>query len=523
MRLLRPFAWVLERFGKVNAVFALALFFIVCGEISAWMLYLSEHNTTFTVHDVQTKTVEVTVEGQKIERIVTVLAPRKEQGLSVTDAHFASYSALCVTGLITRDTSELSGMGQAIIVVTIKLGGLGISFAGVLFIGFVALRLSRKGALHSLMSETHGTIEWGQLALWILALQTALEFCGAGILFWRFQFCSTPQQMQEVHPLWAACFLSVSAVNNAGFSPFRDNLMSFSRDSFVLGTVGWLLVLGGIGFNILIHHITWVRIWMTRDGAKKMLLVDQVESYLASPLLVRITWCMTLGLQLIGWLPRLWIEWDAPALAGFSGFDKTVLCWFHSVSPRTAGFNAIDMSLFQAPVRMLDMILMHIGACPGSTGGGIKVTVAFLLYTYYRNMFRSYDSHMHGFGRAIDRISAQKALRTFVFSIAVVAAGVFLVAFFENGHMRADDKVFTFEKNLYEVVSACGTVGLSLGAEGIVTSYAGILTEPSRWVLILMMFIGRVGYLNIVTIFAWFLPWSRTELKPSSVPEDVAV
>lgn len=389
--------------------------------------------------------------------------------LSFVDALFTATSATCVTGLIVVDTgTHFSTLGQTVILMLIQIGGLGImtftSFFVVIFRRNISLR--EKSLVREIMNyDLTGVIN--QVLIYSILLTFALEFLGAILLylFWGDHFIGTAEA------IYYSVFHSVSAFCNAGFSLFSDSLESFYANYGVLFTIAILIILGGIGFPVLINFF---RLPLLKKFSLK------INSYRLHTRLVVITSGI---LILIGTLLLLLGDWNH-TLADFHLSDKLVHAFFQSVTARTAGFNSVpigEMSLFSL---IILMFLMYVGASPGSTGGGIKTTTAAILMSSFRMIFKNRET-LEMFKREIPLEVFKRAVAVMVASLVYLFVAISLLVLF-NPHLP-------FDKLLFELISAFGTVGLSTG----ITAQ---LTTIGKWIIIVTMFFGRVGVITLVLL-----------------------
>lgn len=390
--------------------------------------------------------------------------------VSLVDCLFTSTSAVCVTGLITVDTTTAwSGWGQGTILVLIQLGGLGIMTFSV---ALLELAGKQAGLLsHRALAGSVGGMpghDTGHLVKRILAYTLVLEGAGAFILFLRFW---------GDYPAGTAAalgvFHAVSAFCNAGFSLFSDSLAGYTGDLTVNLTVISLIILGGLGFVVL------------RELAKRARERGRAPRR-RWPLHTQLVLITTAVLVLGGWVGI----WLCEGLTG-GGWARGLLpALFTSVTARTAGFNTVSMGQLSNPSLLLVMVLMFVGASPGGTGGGIKTTCLATLFALSRG--RLAGGQAPGLrGRSISLNQVGEALTLLLGSLLVVALGTLILVTLEVGdpalgHQRGDVMVQAFE-----AVSAFATVGLSMGAT------AG-LSWAGKLVIISLMFIGRLGPLTFI-------------------------
>lgn len=393
------------------------------------------------------------------------------------DALFTSMSATCVTGLAVLDTpNAFTGFGEVAILLLIQVGGLGMmvlsTFATVMLGGRLTLRSEQAlGQVLELNSPGHAY----RLVRFIMAATFATEAVGALLLTWSFW----RHGVALPDALWRGVFHSVSAFCNAGFALQTDNVMMFESDPFALCVIALLIVIGGLGFVVL--SWLWLRA-IQRERSR-------------SPVQVRVVLWMSAALIVLGAIGYAVLEWRA-SLAGLTAFDKLSNALFQSVSTRTAGFNSVDLTLMQPATIMLVMVLMFIGAAPGGTGGGIKVTTVAVLAAAIPDIVGT-RAGASLFGRSIAPAILQRAATIAVVATMTASLALFLLLISEDA---------PFEVLAFEVISALGTVGLSLGV-------TPNLSVTGKVVIIATMFIGRVGPLTLA------LALSRSKPPALAYPE----
>lgn len=404
--------------------------------------------------------------------------------LSFTDAIFTSASASCVTGLIVVDTATFFSLkGHLVLAVLIQLGGLNIiifaSFFALLS-GRSAIGLRQQAIVMDFMSF-ESLSDTVRMLRDILLVTFSIELLGAGILY--FTWGPQVEFSTPLHKFWVSLFHSISAFNNAGFSLFTNNLFENGvRDSYMLHLViAGLLILGGLGFPV-IQDLFGIR--PLRERLRKPWKKPKVHT--------RLVVNTSVLLIVVGAVVFYFFENQNPAQYAEGGFQyqtllqKWITAFFHSASARTAGFNTLDFSLISAPVLLFFVFLMFVGASPISTGGGVKTTTMSILLFSGLASIRN-KRHTEIFRHQVSQDLARKAFGIVFFSGCVVFFGTFLVMIFDP--QLPPLNVF------FEVVSAHGTVGLSTG----ITPQ---LSLPSRWVIILAMFMGRVGILTLAVSLA---------------------
>ncbi len=385
--------------------------------------------------------------------------------ISFIDALFTAVSAVCVTGLTTLDTaSSFSTAGQIIILSLIQFGGLGIMTIVTFAMSTIGGRVSLKTRLFAREDRPSSTsIDLIELIKYVLIITTAIEGTGAALLYIVFHF---QKGYSHTEAAYMSVFHSISAFCNAGFALFSDSLCSFDGHIALNIVVITLIILGGLGFNAIVDLIYFVR----------------AKTRYQLSLNTKLALWTTFILLAAGAVSILAIEYNNPDTIGkFPFYKKTLASFFQSVTLRTAGFNTIDCSKLLPPAIFLSMLLMFIGASPGGTGGGIKTTTAAVLF---KSIMRSIhdETQITAFNRAVPKESISRAIAVFTISMFLVFTGVFILLFSEK---------LKFIEILFEVISAFGTVGLSLGATSKLSAFGKLIIAS-------IMFSGRVGSLTVV-------------------------
>lgn len=395
-------------------------------------------------------------------------------GVSLLEAFFTATSAVCVTGLTVVDTgTRFSPAGQAIILVLIQAGGLGIMTYAV----FVALLLGRDVSFtdrRAIQDSLHHspTPELVRLVRYILVFTVAVEALGAALLWLRFR-----QQFPPGEAVWQGVFHAVSAFCNAGFSLQPDSLVRWRADALVNAVVTGLILVGGLGFLVNMELREQVRASLGRRRRPPLSLH------------ARLVLVVTAVLLALGMAAFLCLEWGN-LLRGLPPGEKLLAAWFQAVTPRTAGFNTVDVSRAATATLFVTTLLMMIGASPGSTGGGVKTTTVGLITALLVARWRG-RGRATVFKRTIPHAVMDRALSLSILAAVFVALAVGLLLVTEGHSVPFDRSRPSFMALLFEAVSAFGTVGLSTG----VTSS---LSSAGQLVLIVLMFVGRVGPLTLV-------------------------
>ena len=381
--------------------------------------------------------------------------------IGFVNAAFTATSAVCVTGLIVLDTSiDFSGFGQLVILVLIQVGGLGIMTFSTAMFWALGRRMSlrHEGAVASLIrTEDRGRLV--ATAKRILLLTVAVEAAGALLLTAAFAAHGDP----PATALWRGVFTAISAFCNAGFALQSDSLIPYQQAPLILHTVGALIVLGGLS-PLAVFALPAV---LRRSPGP---MSAQVRLALSAA-----------GVLLIGgFFFILAFEWN-DSLRGLGIIDRLHNAWFQSVTLRTAGFNSVDVTLVRPATLILMMLWMFIGGSPGSTAGGVKTTTVSVLALSVVQAIRG-RRMLEAFGKTIpERTRARAAV---VVSIAALTGLMAVVAVLLTQNMPTRMAVF-------EVVSALGTVGLSIGG-------TAELDGIGKAIIIVCMFVGRVGGLTLL-------------------------
>ena len=399
-------------------------------------------------------------------------------------ALFTATSATCVTGLSAVDTAtHWSYFGQAIILVLMQIGGLGLITILSVFFLYVQKRASLSQRKLVMQSAGFVNLEGiKKLVKYIIIVTVTCEFIGAILLSTSFV-----RVMGWGRGIWQSVFTAVSAFCNCGFTLTgwygEDSLNAYISDPVVCLTVCSLIIIGGIGFFV----------W--GDVIKNGIHFKRYNFH--SKVVLTTTACLIL----VGWALFMAFEWNNPAsIGGHDAGTKVLATFVMSVCPRTAGFNTVSSGTLSGAGGMLTIVLMFIGGSPGSTAGGIKTTTLAVLVISAISTSRR-RTEVHNFRRRFDYGALPQA-RTIssVYITAVIISAMIISAIEVNSG-------FTTHQIVFEVVSAIGTVGLSCGPE---TTLTGLLTGGSQVILIFLMFLGRVGGFTLILVFS-------NERKPVSI------
>ncbi|MEW5912551.1 MAG: TrkH family potassium uptake protein [Thermodesulfobacteriota bacterium] len=394
--------------------------------------------------------------------------------MAVIDAVFTATSAVCVTGLIVVDTgSHFTLAGQLIILALIQLGGLGIMTVSVSLFLFIGKRVPFKHrlAMQDVFAHTPRRDIY-DLVKSVLIFTLLAELAGAALLFWHFQ---TDNPLGRA--LYLAAFHSISAFCNAGFSLFADSFMAY-RGSLLLNlTVGGLIVLGGIGFPVVYELYLRLR---RRHKARRVSVHTKVVVLTTAVLIVA-------GALAFAFLER------GPSREAFWSQEFWLSALFQSITARTAGFNTVDIASLSTATLAFVIFLMFIGASPGSCGGGIKTTTLAMLGLYTLGRLRG-DQKVNVFKKTIPRETMGKAVSLFLLSGWLIALLLFAVLVVQQPGLGGEEGRRPFLAYLFEVVSAFGTVGLSMGV-------TPGLSTVGKGLIVILMLVGRLG----VSTFTYLL------------------
>lgn len=385
--------------------------------------------------------------------------------LGVIDAMFTATSATCVTGLVVRDTwSQFSLFGQVVILMLIQVGGLGL----VTLTSFFALAARRRMGFRDLrlLGESvsaDGLSKATEVLKIVIKLAAAFEAVGIVLLLFAF----VPQFGAE--GVWVSVFTAISAFCNAGFDLFGrfgaySSLVPYVNNYYVQAVIMFMIMAGGLGFMV------WVELAEYRKKRRLSLHAKVVLQFSA------IFWVG--GAVLLALL-----EWSNPrTMGGLSVPGKIMAALFQSVSTRTAGMNTIDLAACSPISKLLMSVLQFIGAAPGSTGGGVKVTTFAVLILTIRSVAQGRDDCVIG-GHHIESKTVYRALTIIVIG-AVAAFGSAVVVYYNTA------ETVSVIDCIFESCSAFGTVGLSVGVTGQLNTGAKLLYMAC-------MFMGRVGPVSL--------------------------
>ncbi|MEH1976589.1 MAG: TrkH family potassium uptake protein [Nostoc sp.] len=386
-------------------------------------------------------------------------------------ALFTSTSAVCVTGLSVVDPGTyFSFWGQLFIALLAQIGGLGYMTTTTFLILLIGRKfdLRQKIAIQQALDRP-GMSGSSQVIRSIIATTLIFEITGIFLLLPAF----VPEYGWS-QGLWLAIFHSINAWNNAGFSLFKDNLIGYQSSFLVVFTITMLIIFGGIGYQVILEMYLWLRDRIFQKSLKKQLLSLDFKVAIST----------TIILLVIGTIAFFCIEIRNPETFGSLNFrDQILVAWFQSVTPRTAGFNTIDISKMTTAGLFITIALMFIGASPGGTGGGMKTTTLRVLTSCTKAILQGKEEVLL-YDRKIAITLILKAVAVLIGSVAAVILATILISL--------TDPTLDFIQILFEVVSAFATVGLSTGITGTISTAA-------KLILIITMYVGRVGVLLLMS------------------------
>ncbi|MBX2896050.1 MAG: ATPase [Cyclobacteriaceae bacterium] len=419
--------------------------------------------------------------------LLLLLPTATVNGISVVDAFFTSASAVCVTGLTTLNTAyDFTSVGKIIILLLIQVGGLGImTFTGLLaYLAAGSVSFHNQVALKSMVSSNRISNVISIVGR-IIMVTFFFEAIGALLIYFSMDSELFDRQVEHV---FFSVFHAISAFCNAGFSTLPDGLNTSSvKFNYPLHLIlAMLIVLGGMGFPIVFNIFSYFRRKVVRlinrllhnPIRESQTRIIQVNSKIA-------LWT-SLILLVVGMACYFIFEYDASLQEHTSVGGKIVTAVFGSVTPRTAGFNTVNMQALTLPTVMIYLLLMWIGASPSSTGGGIKTTTIAVAFLNLRALLTG-NNRMEVFRTQISETSINRAFAVIFISLIIIGIAVLLIS--------VSDPQFALLEISFEVFSAFSTVGLTLGL-------TPQLSASSKIILIVTMFIGRVGSLTLLMALA---------------------
>lgn len=414
-----------------------------------------------------------------IGSLLLMLPRATHNGISFIDAFFTSTSAVCVTGLIVVDTATyFTSFGQFIILLLIQIGGLEIlTFASYFSYFFKGGTTYENQLIISEMINSNKIGEVFKTLKNIILITIIIEMCSAVIIFFSINDSLLSSFSDKA---FFSIFHSVSAFCNAGFSTLSNSIYEakfrFNYPFQLILIITFFL--GGLGFPIVVNIISYLK-----HKIKNIFTFKNKKKYYPWDLNInsRITLITTLSLTFVSFVLFFILEYNN-TLAEHNFFGKMVTALFGASTPRTAGFNSVDMATLSLPTIMLTILLMWIGASPASTGGGIKTSTFAIAFLNFISLAKGKD-RIEIFHRKIADISIKRAFATISLSLIVIVVGILIIATF--------NPKLELLKIVFESFSAYSTVGLSLGI-------SSSLNNIGKLVIITIMFIGRVSMLSII-------------------------
>jgi trk system potassium uptake protein len=385
-------------------------------------------------------------------------------------ALFTATSAVCVTGHVVVDTATyFSGFGQFVIMLLVQIGGLGYMTVTTFLLLLLGRRFGLKDKIAIQQSLDRRSLQGSnQILRSIVATTMIFELTGAFLLLLEFV-----PRVGWPKGLWFAIFHSISAWNNAGFALFSDNLVSYQGSLLLNMVITSLIIFGGIGYEVILELYLMLREKITNSSIRTVRSLN-----------FRVAISTTIFLLLGGTLAIWLIEMRNAQTLGVLGTGQQLLAaWFQAVTSRTAGFNTIDISKMTTAGLFITIALMLVGGCPGGTAGGIKTTTARILASSTYAVLQGKESVVL-YRRQVPNTLILKAVGVTFGSIMTVVVATIVISLVEPPALN-------FIQILFEVVSAFGTVGLSMGI-------TADLTPVSKLVLVATMYIGRVGILLLI-------------------------
>lgn len=406
----------------------------------------------------------------------------QKETVAVLDHLFIATSAVSTTGLVTVSIFDTYNVfGQFIIMILIQLGGIGY----LTFTTFMLLSTTRKMTLwHKKILSTEftlpKTIKINDFIKSVILFTLIMELIGAILFFIAFKSNGMPAG----EAIWSSVFHSVSTFCTAGFSLFNNSFMDYADDHFINFIISMLAICGSMGFIVITDFGLWVK-----HKTHKLSFTTKI-----------VLW----GFLILLTSGTLFFYFLEPSISELSGSPRFLASFFQTMTAMTTvGFNTVDFGVFTQAMMLICIFLMYVGASPSGTAGGIKITTLTAVFAILKSQLKG-SKNITFLGRIIPYERLYIATSAFIFYTIIILAGTFLVTITNN---------FKFENILFEVASALGTVGISTGITGDINSFG-------KLVIILLMFIGRLGVLTFGLAI-----WSRTknEKEQEAIKEDIAV
>ncbi|MGB3208121.1 MAG: TrkH family potassium uptake protein [Crinalium sp.] len=385
-------------------------------------------------------------------------------------ALFTATSAVCVTGLGVVDTGTyFSFWGQFVMVVLVQIGGLGYMTATTFLLLLIGARFSLRDKIAIQQSLDRSSIYGSdQVLRSIIATTLFFELTGVFLLLPVFI-----PQYGFYQGLWIAIFHSINSWNNAGFSLFKDNLIGYQSSVLLNFTVTGLIIFGGIGYQVIMELYLWIRDRFIKKPERLLFSLN-----------FKVATTTTIILLILGTISFFLIELrNYETFGQMSLVNKIMAAWFQSVTTRTAGFNTVDFGKMTTAGLFITIALMFIGSSPGGTGGGMKTTTLRVLTSCTTAILQGQEQVLL-YKRQVPISLILKAVGVLIGSVGTVVLAIMMIALVEPN--------LNFIQILFEVVSAFATVGLSTGITATISPVA-------KLVLIVTMYVGRVGILLLMS------------------------
>ena len=413
-----------------------------------------------------------------------------QQPIAFIDAFFTSVSAVCVTGLVTIvPAAQFTLFGKVILLILIQVGGLGIIVCMTVFFMLLGKRITLRQRIYIQQTYNMDTLSgMVRLIRWVLKVTLVVEVMGA--IGYAIRFVPLYGIGKGI---WYSIFHSVSAFCNAGIDILGDSsLAGYVTDPVINLVTMALIISGGLGFTVWsdILHVLKIRETYQRTPGR---IFRQMS------LQTKMTLVITGILIAAGGIGIFCLEYsNADTIGAMSNGDKLLASFFQSVTPRTAGYNTVTLSAMSGASQGIMILLMLIGGSPGSTAGGIKTTTLAVLLANTAATFRQRENAQF-FGRRIDFSAVKTAATILTMYLTLFFGGAVFISVYED---------LTLSACLYETASAVGTVGLTLG----ITPQLHI---PSQIVLIMLMYLGRVGGLTLI-----YAAFSGKKINGAKLPQE---
>lgn len=418
---------------------------------------------------------------------------RVGQGLPFLDALFTATSAVCVTGLVVVDTATyFSVWGQVVVMLLIQIGGLGIMVLSYFTLVVTGRKVSvDEKKLISYMLSEEDMNRLSRVLKSIISITFIVEAVGAALLFIGFRSFSKDWTMR----LFLSVFHAVSAFCNAGFALFSDSLESFGNRPIILVSVAALIIAGGLSFAVMTNLVDVVASFFRRIFSRRRIAPATIS------LNTRIVLVLSFWLVLSGIVVIYALE-HGNTLRGLPVGNQYLAAFFQSVTLRTAGFNSIPFGGLSTAMLLVMVVYMFIGGASGSTAGGIKINTLAVLGGTVRSSWRN-DDHVTIRGNTVSAETVNRAFLIFLVAVAACASGTLILSLSEDASLR---------EVIFEAVSAFATVGLSTGI-------TGNLSGVGKVVVILLMFVGRLGPLTVLAASST----DRTKVRIAYPQANIAV